>query len=49
MCDWKFVICLFFWSFGFVIIAPTIILIDNLLKTFKFAKKEAPGSENETS
>ena len=35
--------------FGFVIIAPKIILIDHLLKTFNIAKKEGPGSEKKTS
>ena len=34
--------------FGFVIIAPRIILIDHLLKNFNFAEKETPGSEKKT-
>ena len=35
--------------FVFVLVAPKIILIDHLLKTFKFVKKEATGSEKKTS
>ena len=32
-----------------ITIAPRVILIDHLLKTFNFAKKEAPRSEKKTS
>ena len=42
-----FFLCLLL-RFRFVIIAPRIILIDHLLKTFNYAKKEAPGSEKKT-
>ena len=34
--------------FGFVIVAPRIIVIDHLLKTFNFFKKEAPRSEKKS-
>ena len=45
----KFPFFVFLLRFWFIIIAPTIIIIDHLLKTFNFAKKEAPGSEKKTS
>ena len=34
--------------FGFAIVAPRIIVIDHLLKTFNFFKKEVLGSEKKS-